>query len=130
MRAGPADVTTQAIRQIMPPSVQPPIILRFNASSVPIVQLSLDETQPPAFHFEVGERLAPLRDEGVLVVGSGNLVHNLHAYGWGRRSVAPYDWALRFEEKARELIHRGEHGPLIAYESLGADAVLSVPTPS
>jgi 4,5-DOPA dioxygenase extradiol len=101
----------------------------FPEADIPVVQLSLDETQPPAFHFEVGERLAPLRDEGVLVVGSGNLVHNLHTYGWGRRSVAPYDWALRFEEKARELIHRGEHGPLIAYESLGADAVLSVPTP-
>jgi 4,5-DOPA dioxygenase extradiol len=101
----------------------------FPNADVPVVQLSLDETQPPAFHFELGKRLAPLRDEGVFVMGSGNLVHNLHAYGWGRRSLGPYDWALRFEDRARELIRNGEHDPLIAYESLGADARLSVPTP-
>ncbi|HEY7511661.1 MAG TPA: 4,5-DOPA dioxygenase extradiol [Vicinamibacteria bacterium] len=101
----------------------------FPQADVPVVQLSLDDTQPGAFHYEVGQRLAPLRDEGVLVMGTGNLVHNLHAYGWGRRIVAPYDWALRFEERARALMRSGEDGPLIAYESLGADATLSVPTP-
>jgi 4,5-DOPA dioxygenase extradiol len=101
----------------------------FPDADVPVVQLSLDESQPPAFHHELGQRLAPLRDEGVLVMGTGNLVHNLHAYGWGRRSIAPYDWALRFEERARELIRTGEDGPLVAYESLGADAMLSAPTP-
>jgi 4,5-DOPA dioxygenase extradiol len=101
----------------------------FSQADVPVVQLSLDETQPGAFHYQVGQRLAPLRDEGVLVMGTGNLVHNLHAYGWGRRIVAPYDWALRFEERARTLMRSGEDGPLIAYESLGPDAMLSVPTP-
>jgi len=77
----------------------------------------------------VGRRLAPLRDEGVLVIGSGNLVHNLHAYGWGRHSMEPYDWAVRFEKVARDLIRTGEQGPLVAYEALGRDALLSVPTP-
>jgi 4,5-DOPA dioxygenase extradiol len=101
----------------------------FPAADVAVVQLSIDETQPASFHYELGKRLAPLRDEGVLVMGTGNLVHNLHAYGWGRRTVAPYDWALRFEERARALIEAAEDGPLIAYESLGSDAVLSVPTP-
>ena len=101
----------------------------FPQADVPVVQLSLDETQPPSFHYDLGRRLAPLRDEGVLVMGTGNLVHNLHAYGWGRRVVAPYDWALRFEERARESLRRGDHAPLVAYESLGRDAVLSVPTP-
>jgi len=101
----------------------------FPEVDVPVVQLSIDETQPPPFHYEVGRRLAPLRDEGVLVVGSGNLVHNLHAYGWGRRATEPYDWAVRFESLARELMRKNEHAPLVAYESLGRDALLSVPTP-
>jgi len=101
----------------------------FPEADIPVVQLSLDETQPPAFHFEVGERLAPLRDEGVLVVGSGNLVHNLHAYAWGRHDVDPLDWAVRFEARARELVRAGTHEPLIRYESLGPDAMLAAPTP-
>ena len=101
----------------------------FPEADVPVIQLRIDETQPPAFHYELGRRLAPLRGDGVLVMGSGNLVHNLHAYGWGRHSMEPYDWAVRFESVARDLMRRGEHGPLVAYESLGGDALLSVPTP-
>jgi 4,5-DOPA dioxygenase extradiol len=101
----------------------------FPEADVPVVQLGIDETQPPGFHYELGRRLSPLRDEGVLVIGSGNLVHNLHAYGWGRRSMEPYDWAVRFENVVRDLMRTGEHGPLVAYESLGRDALLSVPTP-
>jgi len=101
----------------------------FPDADVPVVQLGIDETQPPAFHYELGRRLAPLRDDGVLVIGSGNLVHNLHAYGWGRHSMEPYDWAVRFEQVARDLMRKGEHGPLVAYEGLGPDALLSVPTP-
>jgi 4,5-DOPA dioxygenase extradiol len=101
----------------------------FPAADVPVVQLSIDETQPPEFHYETAKRLAPLRDEGVLVVGSGNLVHNLHAYSWGRHPVEPFDWAVRFEERARALISAGEDAPLVAYESMGRDARLSAPTP-
>jgi 4,5-DOPA dioxygenase extradiol len=101
----------------------------FPAADVPIVQLSIDETQPAAFHYELGGRLAPLRDEGVLVVGSGNLVHNLHAYAWGRHKVEPFDWAVRFEELARALMSNGEHAPLVNYETLGRDALLAAPTP-
>jgi 4,5-DOPA dioxygenase extradiol len=98
-------------------------------ADVPVVQLSIDETRPPSFHFEVGRRLAPLRDEGILIVGSGNLVHNLHTYAWGRHAPEPYDWAVRFEDDAKQLMLAGEYGPLLDYERLGRAAVLSVPTP-
>jgi 4,5-DOPA dioxygenase extradiol len=69
----------------------------YPAADVPVVQLSIDETKPPSHHYEIGRRLAPLRAEGVLIVGSGNLVHNLHAYAWGRHVAEAYDWATRFE---------------------------------
>ena len=96
---------------------------------IPVVQLSIDEAQPAAFHYDIGQRLAPLREEGVLIVGSGNLVHNLHTYAWGKHLPEPYDWAVRFEERAREILLSGEYGPLVHYEKLGREAMLSVPTP-
>jgi 4,5-DOPA dioxygenase extradiol len=98
-------------------------------ADIPVVQLSVDETQPAVFHYELGRRLAPLRDEGVLIMGSGNLVHNLHAYAWGRHPADPFDWAVRFEDQVREMVMAGEHQPLIEYEKLGRDALLSIPTP-
>ncbi len=101
----------------------------FPGADIPIVQLSIDETQPPQFHYEIGNRLAPLREEGVLVIGSGNIVHNLHSYAWGKHGVHPFDWAVRFEKHARELLIKGDDAPLIAYERLGRDAMLSIPTP-
>jgi len=101
----------------------------FPDADVPVVQLSIDETRPASFHYEVGKRLAPLRDEGILIAGSGNLVHNLHAYAWGRHPVEPFDWAVRFEARARDLLLAGNHDPLIDYESMGRDALLAIPTP-
>jgi 4,5-DOPA dioxygenase extradiol len=98
-------------------------------ADVPVVQLSIDETQPAQFHYELAARLAPLRDEGILIVGSGNLVHNLHAYAWGRHPVEPLDWAVRFDERARALLEANDHAPLVNYESLGRDATLCAPTP-
>jgi 4,5-DOPA dioxygenase extradiol len=94
-----------------------------------VVQLSIDETKPASFHYEIGERLASLREEGILIVGSGNLVHNLHTYAWGRHIVEPYDWAIRFEKEARALLQSSEDRGLVQYESLGKEAQLSVPTP-
>lgn len=101
----------------------------FPSADIPIVQLSIDETQPPSFHYEMGKRLASLRDEGVLVIGSGNIVHNLSAYAWGKPGVHPFDWAVRFEKHARELLLKGDAVQLVAYERLGRDAMLSIPTP-
>jgi len=101
----------------------------YPAADIPIVQLSIDETRPASFHFDIGRKLAPLREEGVLIVGSGNIVHNLHAYAWGRHSRDPYDWAVRFESAARDFMLAGEFAPLVNYETLGRDALLSIPTP-
>jgi len=101
----------------------------FPQADVPVVQLSIDETRNPEFHYEMGKRLQPLRDEGVLIIGSGNLIHNLHTYAWGKHKVEPFDWALRFEKLARESLLKGDDAPLLRYESLGPDAMLSAPTP-
>jgi 4,5-DOPA dioxygenase extradiol len=101
----------------------------YPGADVPVVQLSIDETKPARWHYELARKLAPLRDEGVLVMGSGNLVHNLHAYSWGNRSIDPYDWALSFETLARGALSRAEFAPLVDYASLGRDALLSAPTP-
>jgi len=101
----------------------------YPAADIPVVQLSIDETRSGSFHLDVGRRLASLREEQVLIVGSGNLVHNLHAYPWGQHAMGPYDWAARFETEAREMMVAGEFEALIGYEKLGRDAVLSIPTP-
>jgi 4,5-DOPA dioxygenase extradiol len=101
----------------------------YQDAAVPIVQLSIDETQPAAFHFELGHKLAALRDEGIFIAGSGNLVHNLREYAWGRHMPDPYDWAIRFERKAKGLLLAGDYSALINYQRLGRDALLSIPTP-
>lgn len=98
-------------------------------ADIPIVQLSIDATKPAAFHFETGRRLAPLRDDGILIIGSGNLVHNLRTYAWNRQPQAPYEWAVRFESAARALLLAGDFESLVDYETLGPDAALSIPTP-
>ena len=98
-------------------------------ANIPVVQLSIDETRSTEWHYTLAKRLAPLREEGILIMGSGNLVHNLHTYAWGERAAKPYEWAVRFESMAREQLERGAFGPLIAYETLGRDAMLAAPTP-
>ena len=96
---------------------------------VPVLQLSIDAREDPRFHYELGARLRPLRAEGVLLLGSGDVVHNLESYAWGRHESAPYEWALRFESRVRAQLDAGEHAALIDYAALGADARASVPTP-
>jgi 4,5-DOPA dioxygenase extradiol len=98
-------------------------------ADVPVVQLSLDASEPALFHYELGVRLSALRDEGVLILGSGNLVHNLHTYSWGGHEGLAYDWAQEFEGTAKELLASHNHEPLIAYETLGKSAALAIPTP-
>jgi 4,5-DOPA dioxygenase extradiol len=101
----------------------------YPAADIPVIQLSIDEMQPPEFHYRLGTALRPLRDAGVLILGSGDVVHNLHTYAWGGQPAEPFDWALRFETRVRELLVQGDHAPLIDYPSMGPDALLSIPTP-
>lgn len=98
-------------------------------ADIPVVQLSIDQTKPASYHYEIGKKLVVLRDMGILIIGSGNIVHNLKAYAWNRPELKPYDWAIRFEKRMRELLLAEDDSPLINYENLGADAMLSVPTP-
>jgi 4,5-DOPA dioxygenase extradiol len=101
----------------------------FPDAAVPVVQLGLDETLTAREHYELAGRLRVLRDEGILIVGSGNVVHNLHSYAWGGHPVDPYDWAVRFESGLRESITTGRVDDVVGYENGGNDAALSVPTP-
>lgn len=101
----------------------------FPKADIPVVQLSIDRTKPPAFHYEIGKLLAALRNKGVLILGSGNLVHNLRLYEWDRPDTGAFDWAARFEEKARGLLRTGKDTELIDYPAMGSDAKLSIPTP-
>ena len=75
----------------------------FPEADIPVIQLSIDDAQPAQFHYDLGRKLAPLRDEGILVIGSGNVVHNLHAYAWGNHVVQPFDWTIRFRESHSRL---------------------------
>lgn len=104
------------------------LVHAFPDADIPVVQLSMDATQPHQWHYDMGRKLAPLRDEGVLIAGSGNIVHNLRVMQM-HGLAPPYDWALRFGKWVRERIEQGDHAPLWNYESQGEDARLSVPTP-
>lgn len=95
-------------------------------ADIPVVQLSLDRSQHPRFHYDLGAELLPLRSEGVLVVGSGNLVHNLRLLAWDAEN--PYPWAAEFDRITAELILAGEHDRLVAYPALGEAARLAIPT--
>jgi 4,5-DOPA dioxygenase extradiol len=104
------------------------VVLRrmYPEADIPVVQLSLDRTREPRCHYELAREIAPLRDEGVLIVGSGNLVHNLRMLQWDAEQ--PYPWAARFDRLAAGLILAGEHDRLVAYPELGEDGRLAVPT--
>jgi len=99
----------------------------YPGADIPVVQLSLDATKPARYHYDLGRRLAPLRDEDVLIIGSGNVVHNLMLMRRGDAAPA-YDWAIRFNDMVRDALATGNHRALIEYQLQGEDARLSVPT--
>ncbi|OAH98960.1 dioxygenase [Methylomonas methanica] len=96
----------------------------FPNADIPVLQLSLDSNKSPEEHYQLGKALRWLRDEGVLIVGSGNIVHNLQAAIW---RDAAHDWAVAFAERVKRLIVEGDHRAVIKYRELG-DATLAIPT--
>ena len=104
------------------------LVHAFPDAGIPVVQLSMDGTKPARFHYELGRQLAPLREEGVLIIGSGNVVHNLMLMQRGD-GVPAFDWAKRFNERVRAALASGNHQALIEFERMGEDAPLSAPTP-
>ncbi len=99
----------------------------YPAADVPVVQLGIDTRREGSHHYAIGRQLAQLRDENVLVMGSGNMVHNLQLFSF--HDPKPMAWAERCDEELRRRIAAGEHEALVNYDSLGADARLAVPTP-
>lgn len=97
-------------------------------ANVPVVQLSLDYRQGAAYHYELAKELVSLRNKGVLIVGSGNMVHNLGVMDW-RNANQGYDWAVTANEKFKSLISSKNHSSLINYSALGKEIQLSVPSP-
>ncbi len=101
----------------------------FPQANIPVIQLSLDATQPPAYHYDIGQRLKLLREEGILIIGSGNIIHNLRTYTWHSPETRAFDWAVRFEAYIQNALIQGDDSAVINYESFGSDALLAVPTP-
>lgn len=100
-------------------------------ADVPVIELSLDYTQSPQFHYELAKELGSLRRKGVLIIGSGNMVHNLRMVDWRRLNDVnySYDWASEVSKKMKKFILSGDHKQLINYHSQGKEFNLAVPTP-
>jgi 4,5-DOPA dioxygenase extradiol len=98
----------------------------FPKADVPVVQFSLDRKVTPAEHYRLGKSLAPLRDEGVMILGSGNIVHNLRYF---RGGASHYNWARDFNEAVKARVMARDHQALFDYASLSPGAALAVPTP-
>lgn len=98
-------------------------------ANIPVLQLSIDYTKSPEQHYEIAKEIYALRKKGVLVIGSGNMVHNLRMISWEMINGGGYDWANEMNDKFKNLIANGDHKPLINYRNLGSDAMLAIPTP-
>lgn len=97
-------------------------------ASIPVVQLSMNQLQKPEWHYALAKELSILRNKGVLIVGSGNMVHNLGVMNW-RTPETGYDWAVEANDYFKDLIRKGDHQQLTGYQSLGKAVQQSIPTP-
>jgi len=97
----------------------------FPEANVPTFQLSLDLKASPQDHYEIAQQLKELRKKGVLIIGSGNIVHNLRLMQW---QDGAFDWAIAFDEKIKSLIEKGDDQSIVNYNQLGKEAALSIPT--
>jgi len=100
-------------------------------ADIPVIQLSLDYNKPAQYHYELAKELVDYRNNGVLIIGSGNLVHNLRAIAWDKANNPEYgfDWALQANEIFKKLIIDDNHKALINYSTLGKEVMMAVPSP-
>ncbi len=100
-------------------------------ANIPVLQLSIDYYQSPQYHYDLAKELYQLRKKGVLIIGSGNMVHNLRMVAWDKLGENEYgfDWAKTINDKFKSLIANGNHKALIQYDQLGEEALLAIPTP-
>lgn len=100
-------------------------------ADIPVLQLSIDYSKPPQYHYDLAKELAALRKKGVLIIGSGNMVHNLRMVAWDKLNEPEfgYDWAQEINQVFKEKIVAGDAQSLIQYERLGSAAKLAIPTP-
>lgn len=100
-------------------------------ADVPVIQMSLDKNQNPLYHYELAKEMQALRNRGVLIIGSGNMVHNLRMLAWNKlnESEFGYDWAIEASEKIKKHIFDGDHEQLIQFRSKGKAFDLAIPTP-
>lgn len=100
-------------------------------ADIPVLQLSIDFTQGPKFHYELAKEIQHLRSKGILIIGSGNMVHNLRMIDWNKLDGTPYgyDWALQMNHTFKDLILKKDHQSLIHYDQLGKEALMAIPTP-
>ncbi len=94
-------------------------------AGIPVFQMSIDYSKPPQYHYELAKELSSLREKGVLIIGSGNIVHNLGMIDWSGKA---YDWTIEFDSKIKDFIDGRDHQSIIHYEKLGKIAQLAVPT--
>ena len=104
------------------------IRVMYPEADIPVIQMSLDYYQNPQYHYDLARELAALRQKGVLVIGSGNMVHNLRDVDWSKPNQG-FDWAIEANSKFKKLILDNDHKQLINYKSLGREVELSIPTP-
>lgn len=105
------------------------LVHAYPEADVPVVQLGMDIAKSPREHWEVGQAIRPLRDEGVLIMGTGNIVHNLPQMDWDNPDAPPYPWADRFNSAILDAVVKDQPQAVIDFERQGDDARLSVPTP-
>lgn len=100
-------------------------------ADVPVLELSLDYTKDPQYHYDLAKQLNSLRSKGVLIIGSGNMVHNLGMVAWDKLNAGPYayDWALEASDKMKQYIREGNHQALINYANQGKAFQLAIPSP-
>lgn len=95
-------------------------------ADIPVFEMSINEAMEPGYHYDMGRRLGPLRREGILIIGSGNIVHNLQRMEYDM-DAEPYDWAVEIDEKIKTLLADGNHGKLVNYHDLGMNMALAAP---